>query len=77
MLAQFVLLLLLLSASATKPNIVLVLTDDVDTVLGTDVAPLPKTRKWIKEAGVNLAHAFVNTPICCPSRASILTGTKT
>jgi len=32
------------------------------------------TRQKIFEKGCNFTHAYVTTPLCCPSRASILTG---
>ncbi|XP_032223027.1 N-acetylglucosamine-6-sulfatase [Nematostella vectensis] len=60
-------------AEGTQSNIVLVLTDDQDQVLGS-MAPLVKTRKLIQEQGVSFDNMFVASPLCCPSRASILTG---
>uniref|UniRef100_A0A8D3E704 N-acetylglucosamine-6-sulfatase n=1 Tax=Scophthalmus maximus TaxID=52904 RepID=A0A8D3E704_SCOMX len=36
--------------------------------------PLPKTKKLIGDAGISFRNAFVASPLCCPSRASILTG---
>uniref|UniRef100_A0A914DWT6 Uncharacterized protein n=1 Tax=Acrobeloides nanus TaxID=290746 RepID=A0A914DWT6_9BILA len=35
---------------------------------------MPKTLKLLKQRGVEFKHGFVSTPICCPSRSSILTG---
>ena len=60
-------------AATRRPNIVLVLTDDQDTTMGS-TAPLAAARKMIAEAGVEFLNAFTTSPICCPSRASILTG---
>ena len=65
--------LCLLPAPCERPNIVLVLTDDQDTTMGS-TAPLAAARKMIAEAGVEFVNAFTTSPICCPSRASILTG---
>ena len=56
-----------------RPNILFVLTDDLDFELG-GMTPLAKTRGWIKDRGVSFDYSFVTTPICCPSRASTLTG---
>ncbi|XP_039625977.1 N-acetylglucosamine-6-sulfatase isoform X2 [Polypterus senegalus] len=59
--------------SARRPNIVLILTDDLDAVIG-GLTPLNKTRRLIGEAGITFTNAYVSSPLCCPSRASILTG---
>ncbi|XP_059894619.1 N-acetylglucosamine-6-sulfatase [Gadus macrocephalus] len=56
-----------------KPNIVLILTDDLDIAIG-GLTPLAKTKKLIGDAGISFTNAFVASPLCCPSRASILTG---
>jgi len=70
-------LLLLVSVSSpektTRPNIVLILTDDQDAALG-GAEPLEKGRKLIADQGAEFMNAYATTPICCPSRASILTG---
>uniref|UniRef100_A0A3Q3N808 N-acetylglucosamine-6-sulfatase n=1 Tax=Labrus bergylta TaxID=56723 RepID=A0A3Q3N808_9LABR len=56
-----------------RPNIVLILTDDLDIAIG-GLSPLTKTKKLIGDAGISFSNAFVASPLCCPSRASILTG---
>ncbi|XP_012680860.2 N-acetylglucosamine-6-sulfatase [Clupea harengus] len=56
-----------------RPNIVLILTDDLDVSIG-GMVPLSKTRKLIGDAGIVFTNAYVASPLCCPSRASILTG---
>ncbi|GAA6105849.1 N-acetylglucosamine-6-sulfatase [Tachysurus ichikawai] len=56
-----------------RPNIVLILTDDLDISIG-GMIPLNKTRKLIGDAGITFTNTFVASPLCCPSRASILTG---
>ncbi|KAK7891837.1 hypothetical protein WMY93_023800 [Mugilogobius chulae] len=56
-----------------RPNIVLILTDDLDISNG-GLTPLSKTKKLIGDAGISFLNAFVASPLCCPSRASILTG---
>jgi len=56
-----------------RPNFVVILTDDQDATLG-GAEPLQQGRKLIAEEGAELVNAYATTPICCPSRASILTG---
>ncbi len=77
MLSSVIVSLLLVSTpclTASRSNVVLILTDDLDLSLG-GLTPLVKTRSWLAgENGAEFKQAFVSTPICCPSRASILTG---
>ncbi len=62
------------SAAVTdRPDIVIVLTDDQRT---ETVSPEGMPQLWsdIREQGRNYPNASVPTSLCCPSRASILTG---
>ena len=62
------------AASAPAPyNIVVVIADDqrADTVTATY---MPNVWKELVVGGRFFRNAFVPTPLCCPSRASILTG---
>lgn len=61
------------TSSTGKPNIVFILTDDQDVVLG-GLTPLKKTETLIGQHGVKFDNMFVTSPLCCPSRSSILTG---
>ncbi len=54
-----------------RPNIILILTDDMDNSL---VPFVPKTRQFIGEQGATFENYFVTTPLCCSSRASMLRG---
>ena len=58
-------------ASPGRPNIVLILTDDMRQ---DDLGYMPKTQNLIADEGMEFTNAFVTTPTCCPSRASILRG---
>ena len=57
--------------SDQRPNILLVLTDDQPKE--TDWA-LRQTVDWLGGTGVTFARAHANTPLCAPSRASIMSG---
>ncbi len=54
-----------------SPNIVIILTDDVDMQL---MPYVPQTNELIGEQGATLTNYFITTPICCPSRTSMLRG---
>ena len=59
------------AAAAPRPNIVFVLTDDqrFDTL-----GAMPTVQRELVGRGVTFTNAFVVNALCCPSRASILTG---
>jgi len=56
---------------AKSPNVVVVMTDD--QALDTMVA-MPKTRRLLGRHGTTYENAVVTYPLCCPSRATFLTG---
>jgi arylsulfatase A-like enzyme len=55
----------------SPPSIVLILSDDQrwDTLWG-----MPTVEEALAGNGVTFANSFVVNPLCCPSRASLLTG---
>src|SRR5215216_7001628 len=59
------------TTAATQPNIVFVLTDDLDYA---SAQKMPQIRSELIEEGTSFEEAFVSHPVCCPSRATILTG---
>jgi N-acetylglucosamine-6-sulfatase len=54
-----------------RPNIVLILTDDQDAA---SFPFMPKLQDLVVTQGAFLPRFFASTPLCCPSRASILRG---
>ncbi|XP_044136420.1 N-acetylglucosamine-6-sulfatase [Bufo gargarizans] len=61
------------AGESRRPNVVLILTDDQDVSLG-GMTPLTKTKALIADLGVTFTNAYVGSALCCPSRASILSG---
>jgi N-acetylglucosamine-6-sulfatase len=63
-----------------KPNIIFILdddqrwdtTDDKHSPMGAFI--MPGTRAELADHGVEFPEAFMTTPLCCPSRSSILKG---
>ncbi|KAM0734278.1 N-acetylglucosamine-6-sulfatase [Formica fusca] len=72
-LAILFLLLNCLAAPAAPGNVVLIITDDQDSTLD-GMTPMVNTLNLIASQGATFTNCFVASPICCPNRASILTG---
>lgn len=53
-----------------RPNVVLILSDDQDL---RSLEEMPKTRARFAQ-GLEFENAFVTTPLCSPSRISLMTG---
>lgn len=58
--------------SGSLPNFVFLLNDDQDLTLGGMTA-MSRTLAFMQE-GVYFKNFFVNTPLCCPSRATLISG---
>ncbi len=60
------------AAQQQRPNVLIFITDDQRAEGTMDV--LPAVQKWFGEQGTEFTNAYATTPLCCPARASILTG---
>ena len=79
--ALVALALLLPAASATarptgadrdgRPNILVVMTDDM---AATDLAMMPNVQRLLAKQGTTFDNAITSFPLCCPSRATFITG---
>jgi arylsulfatase A-like enzyme len=56
---------------AEKPNVLMVMTDDMRY---DELRYLPHVRQFIEDRGTDFTNSFAPTPLCCPNRASFLTG---
>lgn len=54
------------------PNFLVIITDDHRFDSYRDYMPITYSR--IAQEGVEFDHGYVTTPLCCPSRSSIMTG---
>jgi arylsulfatase A-like enzyme len=55
-----------------QPNVLIIVTDDQRSYDSLKV--MPKTRHWFAGGGTRFINAFSTTPLCCPARASIMSG---
>ena len=49
------------------PNIVMILTDDQDLLLGS-MDYMPQVDALLAKQGTTFSNFFVNLPLCCPAR---------
>ena len=57
-----------------RPNVVVIMTDDMRQ---SDLRWMPKTRRLLANQGARFTHSFAPYPLCCPARASFLSGQYT
>ena len=60
------------SQATTRPNIIVFMTDD--QTVDESMRVMPNVRRLIVDQGVTFDNSFVSYSLCCPSRATFLTG---
>src|SRR4051794_5113885 len=61
------------TAPSSRPNILVLMSDD-QAQSTFSRALMPTVFRDIVDQGVNFSRGYVETPLCCPSRAQTLTG---
>jgi len=56
----------------SRPNIITVMADDMRV---DDLQYMPRVRRLVRGTGIEFKNSFSPYPLCCPARASFLTGT--
>ena len=56
---------------ADRPNVLIIVTDDQRPDM---MQFMPSTNSLFRRKGVRFSRAFATTPLCCPFRASLMTG---
>ncbi|MFN8130254.1 MAG: sulfatase [Solirubrobacteraceae bacterium] len=59
------------AARDSRPNVLVVMTDDQAL---TDLKSMPNVQRLLVRQGTRFTDAITSFPLCCPSRASFLTG---
>lgn len=54
-----------------RPNVLMIMVDDMRT---DELQWMPNVQKLIGKQGVTFTNGFAGYPLCCPARASVLTG---
>lgn len=66
--------------SVDRPNLVVIMADDLDEKMLDvliDGGHMPNLKEKIIDAGIDFRESYVTNPLCCPSRATFLTGQYT
>ena len=61
------------TATAVRPNFVLILTDDQDTLLN-GMVDMPAAQAAVVRGGRTFSSGYTVNPICCPSRTALISG---
>ena len=63
------------SAAASRPNVIVILADDMGYAdgMGNTEIPVPNLQRLAKE-GVTFETAYVTAPVCVPSRMGLMSG---
>lgn len=64
------------AAPPDAPNVVVVVTDD-QTLASLSRRTMPRVTRLLAEEGTRFRNAIVTTPLCCPARATFITGQYT
>jgi arylsulfatase A-like enzyme len=62
------------SGASDRTNIVFLLVDDLDQTTTPYWDALPQTKALLADRGRRFSEAFATDPVCCPARATLLTG---
>jgi arylsulfatase A-like enzyme len=57
--------------AAAKKNVVFILTDDMSA---SELAGMPNVQSLIAGQGTSFNRAYISFPLCCPSRATMISG---
>jgi N-acetylglucosamine-6-sulfatase len=57
--------------ASKRPNIITILSDDMRT---DDLRWMPNVRRLVEDRGLNFRNSFSPFPLCCPARASLMSG---
>lgn len=61
------------ATNSSRPNLILIITDDLDFHLGS-IGYMQNLQKLIIAEGLSFNNFYVTTPLCCPSRVTFLRG---
>ncbi|MGI9556310.1 MAG: sulfatase family protein [Solirubrobacterales bacterium] len=61
------------SAKDVRPNVIVIVTDDQPAATASK-RTMPNTMRIAERGGARFENSIVSTPVCCPSRATFLTG---